>query len=229
MLSVPAEVTANCCSAVRGCFWSTEMPQMLHVSSIGANGHEWQPIRVGGGSATHPLVHCEPPCATSARASLPRPRHAAAPSPVCVRRCRDSKQAVTLTHKVANQVQKEEEKKSDLPRTCGALEHRRKVRVMVISTPKLKPENRGLRPAMFIKRASIQSNCCWSPSSMIPNGGESKESSPCAAQGSRTNYRTRCGRSLFLLAHTVALGRCPPLLAALHTLVLRSILAQFMA
>lgn len=156
MLSVPAEVTANCCSAVRGCFWSTEMPQMLHVSSIGANGHEWQPIRVGGGSATHPLVHCEPPCATSARASLPRPRHAAAPSPVCVRRCRDSKQAVTLTHKVANQVQKEEEKKSDLPRTCGALEHRRKVRVMVISTPKLKPENRGLRPAMFIKRPSIQ-------------------------------------------------------------------------
>jgi hypothetical protein len=155
MLSVPAEVTANCCSAVRGCFWSTEMPQMLHVSSIGANGHEWQPIRVGGGSATHPLVHCEPPCATSARASLPRPRHAAAPSPVCVRRCRDSKQAVTLTHKVANQVQKEEEKKSDLPRTCGALEHRRKVRVMVISTPKLKPENRGLRPAMFIKRPSI--------------------------------------------------------------------------
>lgn len=90
-----------------------------------------------------------PPSATPRRSPQPA-------SPVCVRRCRDSKQAVTLTHKVANQVQKEEEKKSDLPRTCGALEHIRKVRVMVISTPKLKPENRGLRPAMFIKRPSIQ-------------------------------------------------------------------------
>lgn len=45
-----------------------------------------------------------PPSATPRRSPQPA-------SPVCVRRCRDSKQAVTLTHKVANQVQNEEEKK----------------------------------------------------------------------------------------------------------------------
>jgi hypothetical protein len=128
MLSVPAEVTANCCSAVRGCFWSTEMPQMLHVRSMGWIGipcstawatAAWAPC-VTGPTCSDPTARCstsehpcpgsgqtdmngnrsesapaaapltrsctarsEPPCATSARASLPAsatPRRSPQPS-----------------------------------------------------------------------------------------------------------------------------------------------------
>jgi hypothetical protein len=137
-----------------------------------------------------------PPSATPRRSPQPA-------SPVCVRRCRDSKQAVTLTHKVANQVQKEGEKK-------------RSATHMRCTRAQTKSPRHGHQHTQVETREPRSAACHVHQKAIHPPTATGLQApcdvgSTCAAQGSRTNYRTRCGRSLFCWltrSHSVGALRC---------------------